>query len=131
MGGELLDDAQVERLCSVGESGELKVLVHALAKQGAHERSFPNGGLNNRLESTLSPRRTAVSRAARSACDGETTDGGPANPGHESSCRAAAYLNPKPGLPPQPPRFIIKVFVEGRYRAACCSFLSCRRSAGS
>ena len=38
--GELPDDAEVSRLRAVGEPGELEVFVHALAKQGAHERNL-------------------------------------------------------------------------------------------
>ena len=37
VGGELPDGAEVSLLGALGEAGQLEVLVHALAKRGAHE----------------------------------------------------------------------------------------------
>ena len=40
MGGELTDNAEVRGLRSLGEAGQLQVLVHAMTKCGAHERAL-------------------------------------------------------------------------------------------
>ena len=41
---QLPDGAEVDLLHPLGGSGELQILVHALAKRGADEWSFPNEG---------------------------------------------------------------------------------------
>ncbi len=59
MGGELPDNAEVRGLRSLGEAGQLQVLVHALTKCGAHSGPFPNGGRKNRLENHSGPTMVA------------------------------------------------------------------------
>ena len=89
---QLPDGAEVGLLRPLGESGELQILVHALAKRGAHEWSFPNEGRKTRLETTPAPplwyitgerARDVAARSAEVALER----------GWNLSCRAAAYSN--------------------------------------
>jgi hypothetical protein len=84
MGGELLDGAEVERLSSVGESGELKVLVHALAKSRAHERSFPNG-VRKTVQKALWAYGAAMSGGESQDTGHEPDYGGPNKQGRGST----------------------------------------------
>ena len=47
---QLPDGAEVGLLHPLGGSGELQILVHALAKRGAHEWVFSKRGRKTRLE---------------------------------------------------------------------------------
>jgi hypothetical protein len=89
---QLPDGAEAGLLHPLGGSSELQILVHALAKSGAHEWVFSNRGRKTRLETTLAPplwyvagerARDVAARSAEVALER----------GWNLSCRAAAYSN--------------------------------------
>ena len=53
MVGELPDGAEVGLLGALAEAGQLKVLVHPLAKRSGHEWLLSKRGKKDRLETTL------------------------------------------------------------------------------
>jgi len=72
---QLPDGAEVGLLRPLGESGELQILVHALAKRGAHEWSFPNEGRKTRLETTPAPPLWYITGTG-ARCSGAVSRGG-------------------------------------------------------
>ena len=90
----LPDGAEVGPLCPLSESNELQVLVHALARRGAHgwvpskrrdEKPKPSG--NHSVAGVVVRDRRTGSR--RSCADSR----GASESARQSSCRAVAYLN--------------------------------------
>jgi hypothetical protein len=98
--GELPDGAEVHLLRTFGETGQLQILVHTLAKSGAHQWVLSKRRVEKPSGNPLCHRHNRKSPEPLALDEDKRPSAAPLGKASRSSCRAAAYLNLKLGLTP-------------------------------
>ena len=106
MRGELPDGAEVHLLRTLGETGQLQILVHTSAKSGAHQWVFSKQKVEKTVwKPTLSPSQPQVTGALRSTKTGEPMSRAEGK-ASRSSCRASGLLELVPRSDPRDAMFL-------------------------